>query len=330
VRVDVSDEDTPPLRDRFLKQRKGCRRVGTRACRQCDGPPATRSRGPVACAHRADEIRELLRAGVPLRDVLRLCGKMTNVRRIYYWGFHNNDPAQRFQSSLSYSQVMETPPGELPVFVAYKLNGEPLSLERGGPVRMVVPWAHGFKSIKWLQHIVLTNDYRTNDTYAEKNNDIDSKMKSFARFIHAPTEVEAGQPLAVTGVAQSGMSGLSKVQYLLQPQDQQWPEDDPYFTTANWTDAEVLPPPENWGGGLPDGKLSPVPRQFDEATGKPLEWPLRNAIAHWAALLPALSAGKYFLRCRAVDGAGNAQPMPRPFAKSGRNAIHEVSLTVAS
>ena len=31
---------------------------------------------------------------------------------------------------------------------------------------MVVPHAHGFKSVKWLQHITLTNDYRVADTYA--------------------------------------------------------------------------------------------------------------------------------------------------------------------
>jgi DMSO/TMAO reductase YedYZ molybdopterin-dependent catalytic subunit len=97
--------------------------------------------------------------GVPLREVLRLCGTMRNVRRIYYWGFQNNDPKQLFQSSLSYTQAMETPPGELPAFLAYRLNGEPIPLIRGGPVRMVIPWAHGFKSIKWLQHIVVTNDY---------------------------------------------------------------------------------------------------------------------------------------------------------------------------
>ena len=46
-----------------------------------------------------------------------------------------------FQSSLSYTQVMETRPGDLPVFLAYRLNGEPLPLLRGGPVRMIVPWA---------------------------------------------------------------------------------------------------------------------------------------------------------------------------------------------
>ncbi len=27
--------------------------------------------------------------GVPLRTVLQQCGKMSNVRRIYYWGYHN-------------------------------------------------------------------------------------------------------------------------------------------------------------------------------------------------------------------------------------------------
>ena len=31
---------------------------------------------------------------------------------------------------------------------------------------MVVPHAHGFKSVKWLQYISLTNDYRVADTYA--------------------------------------------------------------------------------------------------------------------------------------------------------------------
>ena len=27
----------------------------------------------------------------------RLAGKIDNVRRVYYWGFHNNDPKQMFQ-----------------------------------------------------------------------------------------------------------------------------------------------------------------------------------------------------------------------------------------
>ena len=64
--------------------------------------------------------------------------------------------------------------------VAYRLNGRDIPLVRGGPVRMVVPWAHGFKSIKWLQRVVLTNDYKANDTYALQNNDPESYLKTAA------------------------------------------------------------------------------------------------------------------------------------------------------
>src|ERR1700730_8687880 len=114
--------------------------------------------------------------GVSLREVLKLVGKLSDIRRVYYEGFHNNDPKQLFQSSLGYNQIMETPPWDLPPFIAYRLNGEPLSLVRGGPVRLIVPWSHGFKSIKWLQRLTLTNDYKTNDTYAAANNDPDSYL----------------------------------------------------------------------------------------------------------------------------------------------------------
>jgi DMSO/TMAO reductase YedYZ molybdopterin-dependent catalytic subunit len=67
---------------------------------------------------------------------------------------------QVFRSSVSYTEAFEAVPGEPPVFLAYLLNGKPLPLVRGGPVRMVVGWGHGYKSVKFLQHIRLTNDYR--------------------------------------------------------------------------------------------------------------------------------------------------------------------------
>ena len=34
------------------------------------------------------------------------------------------------------------------------------------------------------------------------------------------------------------------------------------------------------------------------------------------------------MRCRTIDAAGHAQPMPRPFRKSGRNAIQRVAVRV--
>jgi hypothetical protein len=193
---------------------------------------------------------------------------------------------------------------------------------------MLVPDAYGNKSIKWLQRIMLTNNYQANDTYALKNNDTVSHIKTCARFIHTPEKIKAGQPTPITGVAQVGMSGLSKVQYWLHPQDKPLPEDDPYFTKADWKDAYILPPPENWGGGLPGGKLPPIPRQFNTANGSPSRWPIPNTIVHWAALLTADRPGRYGLRCRTIDANGIAQPMPRPFLKSGHNAIQRVRIVV--
>lgn len=266
--------------------------------------------------------------GVPLRTILWLTKPDSDLRRVFYYGYHNDDLKQRFQSSLPVGRILEDPPGEHPVIVCYKLNGEFLSGKRGGPVRMVVPEAYGFKSVKWLQRVVLTNAPYANDTYANGNNDVDSWLKTFARFVSHPSTIKAGQPIPVTGLAQVGISGLRKVQYCLQPVDQPLPADDPYFATANWRDAEILAAPQSWGGGLADGKLPAGTLGFDPATQQPSAWPMQYSQAHWAVLIPAIPAGKYHLRCRTIDANNVAQPMPRPFAKSGRNNIQQVELTV--
>jgi hypothetical protein len=268
------------------------------------------------CLNIANPLGQGLWEGVPLRDVLRLCGPMSNVRRIYFWGYHNDDPKQRFQSSLSYTQVMETPPGELPVFLAYKLNGEPLSLERGGPVRMVVPWAHGFKSIKWLQEIRLTNLYQSNDTYAEKNNDPESHLKTAAYL----DPVTPGNPVWVRGLAISGLSGLARVEYWVRPAGQPLTDTDPAWETADWKPCTLAPPPD-WPSILPKGIAARDILGFDKTTGQPLTWPPRYSMVSYSAALHGLKPGKYEVRTRTIDLNGYAQPEPRSIQKSGKNGI---------
>jgi DMSO/TMAO reductase YedYZ molybdopterin-dependent catalytic subunit len=276
------------------------------------------------CLNIAEPLGQGLWEGVPLREVLKLVGKVDNVRRVYWWGFHNNDPKQLFQSSLGYNQVLDTAPGELPVFVAYRLNGQPLSLARGGPVRMVVPWAHGFKSIKWLQRITLTNDYKANDTYALANNDPDSYLKTMARIDDGPEMFKVGEPIELHGGALSGLPGLKRVEYWLRSESGKHghlPMDDPAWQTAKWLPCRIEPPPKDWGGKLPDGVLPKDVWGFDPVTGRPKEWPLRYSIAHWSVTLTGLAAGAYEFRVRTVDMNGFAQPEPRPYPKSGRNEI---------
>ncbi|MBM4074819.1 MAG: hypothetical protein FJ267_04165, partial [Planctomycetes bacterium] len=207
----------------------------------------------LTCNNGASPLGMGLWEGVPLRDIIWLTKPTADLRRVFYYGYHNDDLKQRFQSSLPIGRVLEDPPGEHPVIVCYKLNGEFLSGKRGGPVRMVVPEAYGFKSVKWLQKVVLTNAPYANDTYANGNNDVDSDMKTFARFLSHPKTVTSGQPIPITGITQVGLSGLSKVQYWLSPQDAQLPADDPYFHRADWKEASILGPPKTWGGGLNGG-----------------------------------------------------------------------------
>lgn len=262
--------------------------------------------------------------GVPLREVLKLCGALDNARRVFYWGYHNDKPEQMFRSSLAMGQVQDTPPGELPPFVAYRLNGGPIPLDRGGPVRMVVPWAHGFKSVKWLQRVVLTNGHEANDTYAKQNNDPESYLKTAAYFDELKEQTfPAGKPVVVRGTCMVGWPGLERVEFWLRPDvgaKGKLPADDPAWAAATWKPAVIDPPPTDWGGGLPDGVLPKDVWGFGP-DGKPRDWPLRFSIAHWSLRLADLAPGAYELRVRTVDKNGFAQPEPRPGQRSGLNRV---------
>src|SRR5580658_1441458 len=111
----------------------------------------------ISCNNLSSPLGMGLWEGVPLRDVIWMAKPVSDIRRVIYYGHHNEDAKQMFQGSLSLGRVLEDPPGDNPVMLAYKLNGDWIAGHRGGPVRMLVPEAYGFKSVKWLQRVVLTN-----------------------------------------------------------------------------------------------------------------------------------------------------------------------------
>lgn len=259
--------------------------------------------------------------GVPLREVIALTQPRENLRRIFYYGYHNDDPAQMFRSSLPIDRVLEEPFGLPPVILCYKLNGQWLTSERGGPVRVVVPEAYGFKSVKWLSHILLTNLFHANDTYANGNNNVESWLKSFAATLSIPRTRKPGQAIPVTGYAQVSVAGVSKVQVSIQP-------NPPTGKSADWIDARILPPPKYWGD-IDDGKIPAGTLGFDSATGAPQSWPMRLSKVYWAVELPGLPAGEYTFRCRTVDDQQIAQPNPRPFKNSGHCAVENIDITVS-
>jgi DMSO/TMAO reductase YedYZ molybdopterin-dependent catalytic subunit len=273
----------------------------------------------VTCNNIGEPLGMGLWEGVPLRVLVWMTRPVRNIRRVFYYGYHGDDPSQIFQSSLPFGRVLEEPPGELPVLVAYKLNGEFLTGKRGGPVRMLVPEAYGFKSVKWLQRVLLTNKYAANDTYQNGNNDLDSPMKTFARFVRVPAAVAPEAGFEISGIAQVGVSGLARVEYWVRasadgPLDL---EADPHLSRGDWRAAEMQGRPEDLDAL---GLTSPAQRGG--------QWPLRYTFVHWRAVLDGLPMGEYELRCRSIDLNGIAQPMPRPHPKSGRAEIQRVTLRV--
>ena len=63
-----------------------------------------------------------------------------------YFGFYSRDGV--FFEGLSRDEARDER-----VILAYRLNGAPLPEAYGGPLRLVVPFLQGYKSVKWLQAI---------------------------------------------------------------------------------------------------------------------------------------------------------------------------------
>ena len=58
----------------------------------------------------------------------------------------------------SYTESLSMDQAHLPdVLLGYKLNDKPLSQEQGYPLRLVIPDMYGFKYIKWVNQITLSD-----------------------------------------------------------------------------------------------------------------------------------------------------------------------------
>jgi DMSO/TMAO reductase YedYZ molybdopterin-dependent catalytic subunit len=84
-------------------------------------------------------------AGVRLQDVLDAVGARQGIG-----GLRFISAETPYDDSLTLDQAL------LPdVMLAYEMDGKPISRPHGAPVRLVVPQMYGYKSVKWVETIVL-------------------------------------------------------------------------------------------------------------------------------------------------------------------------------
>ena len=97
--------------------------------------------------------------GVPLRAVLDRAGVKAAAREFVFFGADHAEEEvefrnqkfkvdQQFGRSLTREHALAPEP-----FVAYALNGEPLTRHQGAPLRLIVPGWYGVANVKWLSQI---------------------------------------------------------------------------------------------------------------------------------------------------------------------------------
>src|SRR6266540_6753258 len=97
--------------------------------------------------------------GVPLRAVLSQAGVKASAREFVFFGADRGEEEvewrtqkfkveQQFGRALKREKALSAEP-----FLAYAMNGEPLTLHQGSPLRLVVPGWYGVANVKWLSAI---------------------------------------------------------------------------------------------------------------------------------------------------------------------------------
>jgi DMSO/TMAO reductase YedYZ molybdopterin-dependent catalytic subunit len=165
--------------------------------------------------------------GVPLTEVLDRAGVKPAARDVLFRGADGGTVEGRrepihFERSLELDVARESE-----ALLAYAMNGEPLPIQHGYPLRLVVPGWYAVASVKWLAEIQLID--RTFDGYFQadkyqyewqRNGEVSRKpvtlqrVRSLITEPRAEEELEPGE-LLVRGVAWSGAAPIARVEVSL-------------------------------------------------------------------------------------------------------------------
>ena len=239
--------------------------------------------------------------GVRLRDVLAKAGVKDSAQRILLDGF--DVPLGKmpdFQRTVELKKAVDPD-----TMLAYEMNGAPLPIQHGFPLRLIVPGWAGDSWVKWLQHIEVIDHefegfwmktaYRHPKQAVERGTAVDPKDMipvtdlNVKSVIATPlsTWIKPGH-VAIRGTAWSNSSPVSRVEVSTDGGN-------------SWKQAKL---------GHEKGRYAWRLWQFE-----------------WKA-----SPGTYTLMARATNEAGEAQPLEEQWNPSGYlwNVVHRVGVEVTT
>jgi sulfane dehydrogenase subunit SoxC len=237
--------------------------------------------------------------GTPLWPLLEAAGLHDEALEIVFTGLDRGIDAgreARFERSLTIEASRTT--GAL---LAWAMNDEPLPIQHGAPLRLVVPGWYGMASVKWLCRLTVVTAPFTGYQQAEAyryfqpgTDDAPPVDRILPRAVLIPVGLPDGDTgartvrrgeVAVEGRAWSGFAQIERVEVDLGDGD--------------WRTAALAPVigPNAW-------------RRFH------VDWDAR--------------AGTWTLRARAIDAAGNEQPLEQRWNLDGygNNAVRPLTVTV--
>lgn len=140
--------------------------------------------------------------GVPLQQLIQAAGPKPDVVQIV---FHGAD---------AYSDDISPELAVRPItLLAYEMNGEPLTMRHGFPLRVIVPGMVGEKSIKWLTRIELRNQ-SAKQFYEKQGWGPKFEINTTSRFDGPDFQksFDLGTPVNLHGMAFAGVCGIQSVE----------------------------------------------------------------------------------------------------------------------
>ncbi len=239
--------------------------------------------------------------GVPLATVLSEAGVAYGAVDVVFTGADRGiegGTEQNYQRSLPAQQAMSTD-----AILAYELNGQPLPVQHGFPLRLVVPGWYGMTNVKWLNRITVLSEQFTgyqNEVAYRFRQDASETGEPVSRMVPRSLLIPPGIPdffsrvrtlragiCEVVGRAWSGFAPVVAIEVSVDG-------------GRNWHEAEL-----------------------DESGTELGRWQRWHFV--WNAM-----PGTYQLCCRATDGAGYRQPVTPEWNLGGyaNNAVQQVPVTV--
>jgi len=263
--------------------------VSVAAVNQCSGNSRSRLQPRVPGAQWGNgAMGNALWTGVRLREILDLAGVKSGSLQLQYQGLETGQGPAGFGSNLFLKSLDLANPVVNECIVAYLMNGEPLPMLNGFPVRLVVPGyfaTYWTKCLTWIRVLDAPDEnywmktaYRAPDTPRGNTSPEDVKagkvktvplerfpVRSFLISPDGSSKIPAGLSVTLRGIAFSGYGRVNRVEI----------SDDGGQT---WTDAVL---------GEDHGAYS---------------------FRTWEIPWKAKSPGRYSLAVRATDEKGNTQP----------------------